>query len=75
MTLERAREIAGDRATITAEADIFRVTGAFHRDGVRVAMDIATELHPQDPSLPDFWPERHVIAQAGYVGVRLHPRS
>ncbi len=67
MTLKRAREIAADRATVNEEDGFLRITGTFFHDAVPIAREIAIEAHPQTSALPGFWPERHVIARAGYV--------
>jgi hypothetical protein len=72
MTLERARQIAGDRATVNRWGpQSLRITGCFHRDAVKVALEIAAEAHPQTPQLPPGWPGRHVAAPAGLVAVYL----
>jgi hypothetical protein len=75
MTIERARVIAADRATVTPISpngnDAFRVTGCTYDEGVSVAMDISRELHPQTDRLPPGWPGRFVSADSNFVAVWL----
>ena len=72
MTLERAREIAADRATVNwfgAEGigKSLRITGAFFDAGHQVACEISREAYPGNAYLQT----RRVSATAGLVVVYL----
>jgi hypothetical protein len=73
MTAERAREIAADRATVSLISpngnDAFRVTGCTYDEGLSVAMDISSEMHPQTDRVPSGWAGRFVAKDTDFVAV------
>jgi hypothetical protein len=72
MTLERAREIAADRATVDwfgkeGVGISLQITGCFFDEGHEVARDISREAHPGNELIQS----RKVSATAGLVVVYL----